>query len=70
MKRSEMIVKMRDHWLGQFEQYEKDLEDDVKKNMGKLLEMMEYFGMLPPFNSEEYHKTWRDGGDGHKWEKE
>jgi len=36
----------------------------------EILSALEEAGMLPPFNNEEYMKTWRDGASGHKWEKE
>jgi hypothetical protein len=55
MKRSDMVIKMTEHWLGLFpNQSPEDMEmdwhlfDEVSGKMSSLLEILEYLGMKPP----------------------
>lgn len=50
MKRSTMVQKMFDHWMGLFNDVPKDLEDEIKERMDGLLKTVEYYGMVPPTN--------------------
>lgn len=71
MKRSEMVEGMVGQWLGLFpKEHGEDFYEEVRENMSKLLAFLEYRGMTPPFYSELFYKTWRNGGTGHGWEPE
>ena len=70
MKRSEMIDKIAEHVHDAIEIYAGTKEVRDKFFAQKILNMIENKGMMPPFNHEEYLKTWRDGGSGYKWEQE
>lgn len=63
MKRSEMIKKIE------------EIIDDTALihnhvRAERLLNAIEDAGMMPPFCTDIYYKTWRDGGSGYVWEKE
>jgi hypothetical protein len=65
MKRSEAIKKIT-KILKTWESCELN-----NKTSDEILSMLEYLGMLPPFNSELYAKTWRDSlTGGHVWDEE
>lgn len=55
MKRSDMVVKMTEHWLGLFPgefpgrmELDRELFNDVAGKMNGLLNMLEHYGMQPP----------------------
>jgi hypothetical protein len=75
MKRSEMVRKMTEHWLGLFpnEKFEdEELQEEVKENMSRLLRFIEDCGMPPPFVEKTYiaHAQTSFPVSGYEWEKE
>ena len=70
MKRSDMVIKMTDYWLGLFRneaiEFEDELIPEVKENMSGLLALLEYHGMKPPVE-DVCPIIWTTS---HKWENE
>lgn len=67
MKRSEMINFLQKSFNNHM-----NSEDSIDDNevYSRILNDIEEKGMMPPFSEEIYSRVWRDGGDGHKWDKE
>lgn len=67
MKRSEMVELLKNSVYNHM-----NSEDSIEDNevFSRVLHDLEDKGMLPPFHTETYYQTWRDGGSGYIWEKE
>lgn len=48
MKRSEMVEFMVQNWVGLFNEIPEGVEDEIRENMGKLLDTLVHKGMYPP----------------------
>ena len=73
MKRSQMIKVIKDALYPHIiDREEGECPDYIAEVVLQSIEGSNQFqeGMLPPFDPEIYHKSWRDGGSGHEWEQE
>ena len=72
MKRSQMIDVICDALYCHFPTFDTVNHKYIAECVLQSIEGGNNFGqgMLPPFNHDEYYRTWREGGNGHEWEKE
>lgn len=77
MKRSAFILNLAKQ-LRYYEQINNCSEEELNNlpldayldTVNMVIEWAEKLGMMPPFNHDEYYRTWRDGKDGYAWDKE
>lgn len=69
MKRSEMLKLIsKELDITNFRSWE--IDGNIDDLADSILSKIEENGMLPPFDSIKYQRTWRDGGIGYEWEPE